>query len=207
MGRITTPTYLRTPEFLTNEIRDLCREVDSSQRPVYVSVKPEAGCSLGECLENVQRKVETSGGGLQHGWNIRIWPMVLLDAQFHVVYVNPPGTYLDITPTENEVNRILFLPDTLRVFSDERVHNRRIALNDDPDVQEYIALTHDKDQIGEYDPVRSRVGFTAPEMQRRDQIQERRATLFNILMFRYAVATGPCPCGSGQKFKHCCRGK
>jgi uncharacterized protein YchJ len=121
--------------------------------------------------------------------------------------VNPPGTYLDITPTENEVNRILFLPDTLRVFSDERVHNRRIALNDDPNVFEYIALTLEKERMGEYDPVKSRLGFTDYEMQRRDQIQERRSVLFTLLMFRYAASTGPCPCGSGKKVKHCCRTK
>lgn len=186
----------RTPAFITSEIQKLCFQLDATESPVYVYVSPDPDCDRGDCYNNVQRKVDACSGRSQHGWNIRVWPNVLLDAQFHAVYVTPEGGLVDLTPNQEESKKILFLPDSVRRYTAEggRIPSVRVALNDDAEISEYIHLTDEKDRL--------ETAGILPE----PEIQRRRALLLGRVLFRYTCRRNPCPCESGKKYKHCCYG-
>jgi uncharacterized protein YchJ len=187
----------RTPKLITSEVRKLCRELDATQEPIYVQVHPEEWCELGKCFQNVGRKIETCGGDVRHGWNIKICANLLLDAQYHAVYTDPQGRLIDITPSQDGEKRILFLRDTTRALPEAALipPNERRPRNDDPDTMELIALTNEKDSLER--------GQDADAM-RLSQVLERRRQLWRALPYRYAGRNQRCPCGSGKKYKHCC---
>lgn len=191
----------RTPRFITSEILKLCHQLDATQKPGYVSVNPEPDCVLGECYDNVQRKADACGGCSRHGWNIEVWPLVLLDAQFHAVYVGPDDRMVDITPNQNKSSRILFLPDSRRRFTAEggRILNERVPLSSDPEIVEYIALTNEKDLLETERGIPPK-NENGPQ----SQIQRRRAVLLATLQFRYTPKRDPCPCDSGKRYLRCC---
>jgi hypothetical protein len=84
-----------------------------------VNLRPDFNPVVGECFDNVRTRIGNTGGELRFGWNIRVWPNVLLDAQFHVVYVAPDREHLDATPEDGAgADKILFLPDNVRRYTD-----------------------------------------------------------------------------------------
>ena len=88
----------RTPVEITEQIINFCKEIDESQKPHYVPVKPEAECKTIECFWNVKNKVKLNGGKTQHGWAIVEWPKMMNEAQFHAIWVSPDNEHIDITP-------------------------------------------------------------------------------------------------------------
>lgn len=129
-----------TPDAITHEILEFCREIDPTQEPVYIYVTPEDGQLILECLDNVERLVKERGGEIQHGWIIWEAPGYLLDAVFHAVWRSPDGDLVDVTPQMDGETRILFLPDSYMTFNGGVVANRRKALSNSLEVQ---ALIHE----------------------------------------------------------------
>ena len=89
---------IRTPIEITEQIITLCKEIDKSQKPYRVPVKPENWAEPGECFFNVKTKVEKDGGQIQFGWTIREWPKIMIEAEFHAIWISPENTPIDITP-------------------------------------------------------------------------------------------------------------
>jgi hypothetical protein len=135
---------LRTPQFVTPKILDLCRELSPAKQPAFLGIKPEPGCEPNDCFGCVQHKVEAEGGRMQFGWAIWEWPHVCIEAEHHAVYEPPHGPpWADITPPEvPDVFRRLFLPDDTAIydFKNEGIRrgNERRALVDDALVLEYF---------------------------------------------------------------------
>ena len=71
---------LRTPVEITNDIRRLCYEIDSTTVPVFVPVTPIASVRHGYCLTDVPLFAEKNGGNIQFGWIIWECTMVALEA-------------------------------------------------------------------------------------------------------------------------------
>jgi hypothetical protein len=69
-----------------------------------------------DCFNIVARKVARDGGTIQHGWSIGEWPTIMLEAEFHGVWVSASGELIDLTPQADPPDRILFLPDPNRKF-------------------------------------------------------------------------------------------
>ncbi|MEG2312584.1 hypothetical protein, partial [Brevundimonas sp.] len=64
----------------------------------------------GWCHFNVAEQINRAGGSRQHGW--MIWyHETHLSAEFHSVWVNDAGDYIDLTPRVDGEVEILFLPD------------------------------------------------------------------------------------------------
>jgi hypothetical protein len=71
------------------------------------------------------------------------WPRVFIEAEHHAVYEPAQGlAWVDITPCAEGSRQRLFLPDDNATydFRDEQIRrdNIRMALSDDPDIDEFF---------------------------------------------------------------------
>lgn len=133
-------TTTTTPRSITPAIRDFCARIDSTLEPVYLDVRPESWSVLDSCHYNAAEKVRRSGGRVQHGWLVWEWPGVMLDALFHAVWVSPDGEMQDVTPQRDGEGRILFQPDSRKVYTGTLFDNIRHPLVQDPVLEEFIRL-------------------------------------------------------------------
>jgi len=115
-----------------NIAQHLCLDVGNAvllkfHRPM--EFKPE----LQNCFFNVWVQINFKGGGFQHGWLIaQDTAKDFIEAQFHAVWVDPNGDYVDITPRADGQKRVMFIPDFDRqirlTHSDGRCFSRQLAL-------------------------------------------------------------------------------
>ena len=126
-----------TPKAIPREILGFCREVDSTNEPVYVPVSPALTAIYRNCFINVREEVAHRGGDIQDGWLIGERPGWYLDVIFHAVWVSPDGRLIDITPTDDGEDTTLFLPDSRRTFDGEVFPTRIHPLSDRPEVRKF----------------------------------------------------------------------
>ncbi len=100
-----------TPPEITRAVRRLIETVVSRGEAVYLPVKSEADAVVNECFPNVETKIARAGGHMLCGWQLWEWPHVLVEAEFHAVWVSPEGEMVDITPKLHGETRVLFVPD------------------------------------------------------------------------------------------------
>jgi hypothetical protein len=192
-----------TPAEVTPAVLKLCRKLGSCERPVYVSVQPAADAAVKDCFINVQRRIEQAGGAIEHGWAIWEWPGVLIEAEFHAVWISPTGGRIDVSPRAHGEQWILFSADAKRTFQGKLVDNERLALRDDPLVRDFIALAHKRtvvmnrgDRAGEFGEISVPRDELGPLVE---------AAVFVETMLREGLcADDLCACGSGRKYKNCC---
>ncbi len=162
----------RTPEAVTRRVRVLCKRIAPGIEPVFVPVRPESDAVENECFVNLGRKVRRDGGRIQHGWAIWIWPPVLIEGEFHGVWVSPGEELVDVTPNLYKMSRILFLPDPKRVYQGRQVDNIRMPLRDDPLLHELLRLLRKRFQVynaGERANVTGLIRIPAHELAPIDQ--------------------------------------
>ena len=169
-------------------------------RPEYVPVIPDAGAAVDDCFRNVRARVDRDGGEILHGWQIWEWVGVLVEAEFHAVWVSPVGQKIDVTPKSE--NRILFLPDAQLQWTGRHRDNIRLPVTPSQLFDDLQAVS--KRIVSEYNlaphvpegPILplSRIG---PLMELKGAI----STLLNA----GGNLNSPCPCGSQRKYKICHR--
>lgn len=126
------------PAEVTEQVLTFCEEIASESKPVYLSVEPLPYAIINECYTNVDRYIQAHGGTVQYGWQIWEWPKVMIEAEFHAVWVSPEGQYKDVTPKPRGINRVLFLPDHVRRYQGRQINNIRKALKDTQSIKDYI---------------------------------------------------------------------
>ncbi|MDT8903599.1 hypothetical protein [Anaeroselena agilis] len=164
-----------TPQRITPDILKLCAKLSPSTSPQYIKVRVFSHCQPNECFNNVKRHIIRHGGCIQHGWAIWLWPKVMLDAEFHAVWLDNMGNYLDISPHFPVTNKILFLPDNNRVFEGRRIDNVRRALKNDPIVLELIKICEEmvKIQVNNVVPLMGKSMIMGDEVDRYKYLQTR----------------------------------
>lgn len=138
---------IRVPEKVTSPIKKLCNRVALGQVPRYVEVRVEPDAEGNDCFVNIEKKIARSGGHVQYGWAIWYVPGVLMEGEFHSVWVSPADEWLDISPRPIDFKRIMFLPDPNRHYNGKQIDNVRIALKKDPLVREFIRLAEERFKI------------------------------------------------------------
>lgn len=206
----------RTPIEITEQIITLCKEIDKSQKPYRVPVKPESWVESKECFFNVKAKVEKDGGKIQFGWTIWECPNILIEAEFHAIWISPENTPIDITPNAANMQKILFLPDSVREYdySSEyyRVDNIRRPLSNNPLILDLIKV---KNEIFACEEKYFPGPYINPENPAFELLEELKKKNFSIQLQLMSQSqpqpeygkpgrNTPCPCGSGKKFKKCC---
>lgn len=191
-----------TPPEISRAVRRLTDSVVRGAEPVYLDVQPEADAIVHECFPNVQAKVARDGGQMLCGWQLWEWPNVLVEAEFHVVWVSPAGEMIDITPKPEGEKRILFVPDPRRRYEGVSIDNVRMPLCDDLLIRHFIQMSEAIVQVinrgeraSQYDEVSVPANEIQPLLQARDFLGQS----LGAGLREHA----PCLCGSGSKYKRC----
>lgn len=140
-------TRTRVPPEITQAIRRLCNKIYQGSVPVYVPVDPEPNFVLTECFLNIDKKIKGDAGSSQCGWAIWEWPDVLVEAEFHAVWLSPTGKMIDITPHLIECHHIMFVRDPKRTYTGKPVDSIRLPLRKDPKIDELIELMKERFEI------------------------------------------------------------
>jgi hypothetical protein len=189
-----------TPISISDEIRAFCRDIDATQGPVYLPVRSIPEAEINSCFGSVQDHIIQQGGSIKYGWIIWELSNVFLEAEFHAVWVSPSGELIDITPKIDNECMILFLPDSKRLYKDQIVDNRRKLLTVNNLTLEWLWRGHNHYLIKKKHFRNGKLNAKAAneELARWEESQRKAG----IPKF------GPddsCPCGSGRKFRKCCR--
>lgn len=197
----------RTPLKLTNKILQLCSGLRSDSEPLFVSVTPSKYAVKNECFDNVEKHIQIYGGTVEFGWQIWEWPLVLVEAEFHAIWKSKEGKRVDITPKPFPTKQILFLPDPTRKYTGKQVRNVRLPLKDTAPINEYINLC-DKEfaLLNRGSRARQReITLSNSERQTHRSIMIRKQILSEQFSKFTPARNEPCFCGSGEKYKRCCR--
>ncbi|MCC5091261.1 SEC-C domain-containing protein [Xanthomonas campestris] len=191
-----------TPPEITRAVRRLADSVVRGAQPVYLSVHPEADAIVHECFPNVQAKIARDGGQMLCGWQLWEWPHVLVEAEFHAVWISPAGEMIDITPKPEGEARILFVPDPRRRYKGLAIDNVRMPLRDDLLIKHFIQMSeaivrvmNRGERASQYGHVSVPVDEIQPLLQARDFLGQS----LGAGLREHA----PCLCGSGSKYKRC----
>lgn len=194
--------HTSTPKDISKHIRKLVEKLAIGQEPVYLKVRPSNGAEVSECFPNVEKMISQAGGSMLCGWQIWEWSCVLVEAEFHAVWVSPEGELVEITPKQDGEENILFLPDPSMTYTGLRKDNVRLAVRDDLLVHHFIHVSEQIFKVinrGERSHQHSHVSVPAHEIG--PLIGAR-----NFLL--QSISSGlrdhsPCMCGSGAKYKKC----
>lgn len=118
----------------------LCEELSPGQALLRLEVRPPKWAEIGQPVANAIRMGEMRGGHVELGW--QLWetlPRVLLEAEFHAVWLDADGERHDITPKAFPgITAIRFLPDPGLTYEGAAVPSYRVPLVDDDAVRELI---------------------------------------------------------------------
>ena len=111
----------------------------------YVSHIPLSGKPENECIDTVKEYIKDNGGTLILGWAIWEEPNVLIEAEFHAIWMSPEGDFFDISPRSSlgNLKRTLFIQDTSIDYKGKQIDNIRKPISRDPRVKRYIQLSEE----------------------------------------------------------------
>ena len=121
------PLYTQTPLSLTPDIIRECAKVVPDPHPFFIAVNPLPWCEALQCFPNVERQISEKGGRIQYGWLVQIFPRVLMEFEFHAIWLQNDETPVDITPSMPHCpggvaeTVHLFLPDNKKTYTGKRV--------------------------------------------------------------------------------------
>ena len=187
-----------TPLRISDEILAFCSEIDSANRPIFVPVKSVNAVRFNYCLTDVPAYSEKNGGKVQFGWTIWECPNLLLKAEFHACWLSPGGDLLDITPKDGNENKILFLPDSQRIYEHLAIANRYKALIENDFTQLWVECEKKKEELRAKYFKNDEVDDIAANAEFEKWLAYKRKTR------QKTGRNDPCPCGSGKKYKKCC---
>lgn len=191
-----------TPARVDHAVRRLIDTVAPGGRPHYLEVTPEPGATVNGCFSNVRAKSARHGGRMLCGWQLWEWPRVLVEAEFHAVWLSPQDEMVEITPKPHGESAILFVPDEQHGYDGQVVDNVRMALHEDQLIEHFIRVSRAIVQV--------MVGSGRTSRQARTWIPaEQIAPLRQAQRFLgQAIHSGlrehdPCLCGSGSRYRRC----
>lgn len=124
----------------TPEVKALCERLVPGEVPVILDVERPPWAKLNDCTANVERAIADYGGSVRYGWQLwETMPNVMIEAEFHAVWVDTDGGLRDITPKDFPFEQSVFLPDPTLAYEGKQIDNVRVALVDDPLIHDFIA--------------------------------------------------------------------
>jgi hypothetical protein len=108
--------HTSTPKAITDDVLKFCQTIGQSAPFVLDVPSGPFAMGAGTCHYNVARRIEKEGGSAQYGWVIWERPNVMLEADFHCVWIDPSGAMRDVTEQPDGEKQIVFMPDNSRAF-------------------------------------------------------------------------------------------
>ena len=192
------------PRKITKEIKKFANQITKKPNLIILTIQPDINSKNGECFKNVEDYIKSNDGEIQYGWIIWETPNVMLEAEFHAVLKLPNGNLLDITPTNDREKEILFVPDNLIKYNGEKIDNIRYPILKNNIVFQFIKNAEKKNKE------MAKLGnkFTSNDLltifndiPNYNEISEQ----FISLIIKNRGANDICICGSGKKYKQCCK--
>lgn len=180
---------------IDENVKRFCNNYINKNELLYVDVIPDKDAKIHNCFYNVDGVIKKHGGFKIYGWAIWKWSNILIEAEAHAIWRREDGKYIDVTPHENIVNEILFVPDLEMEYRGTIIKSKRMALTNSPDVKKLIQLSEYIENI-----IFTSVGDTYELPINIVQEQQKLINQFNTVVNR----NDPCPCNSGLKYKKCC---
>ncbi|WNO08452.1 hypothetical protein [Teredinibacter sp. KSP-S5-2] len=113
----------KSPKKVNGSVKNIIRHLDLNENEVVLLkyFRPsEFSPEIHNCFFNTWVKMKCAGGDMQHGWMIsQDSTKEFIEAQFHAVWINSEGAFIDVTPRPDNEKRVMFVPD----------HNRKIELS------------------------------------------------------------------------------
>jgi hypothetical protein len=123
----------------TPAVRALCDRLVPGEVPVVLEVEHPPWAKPRDCTANVERAVSDHGGSVLYGWQLWEVPDVMVEAEFHAVWVDPTGSMRDVTPKDLPFEQSVFLADPSLRYEGRQIDNVRMPLHEDPLIREFIA--------------------------------------------------------------------
>lgn len=198
------------PQQISESILDFCRTINNNT-PCFIPSLPAFKAQKGECFNNVTQALQNDEGSL-YGWIIWQTSHHLLQAEFHCVIQAHDGSLTCVTPYSRVYEQILFLPDPLYMYANQRVQTRYHATSDACETAEFI---HALEALSELEvslssaEAKTYINHPDNHLKRTALIDTMHAMEGAIERFEKMVLQGVganslCVCGSGKKFKKCC---
>lgn len=179
----------RVPDRVTSPIRRLCNRIHTGSVATFIPVKPEPDGELSDCFAIVDGKIKRDGGSVCHGWAVWFLPGIMVEGEFHSVWRSPDGDLLDVSPNPLNAEKILFIPDPIRLYEGRQVDNIRVPLSKDPRVREFIELAHKRYLVMNEGDLAYQVGEVAVDDQKLMPIMQRMQQLAHELGIGMGVPT------------------
>lgn len=192
----------RTPSRMYSAIRRLTKNLGLSGDPRFVPVAVDAPGKMDDCFNNVKGKIETSEGSIAYGWAIWEWPKVLVEAEFHAIWVSPTGNECDVTPRGD--TRTLFLNDPKRSFTGRQIDNVRLPLRDDALIHGFISLACARFCVLNAGDRATRIGEVVIPANEIKPILVLLSAIGQMLDADRNEKSA-CFCGSERQYRKCCR--
>lgn len=192
-----------TPSEIDNDVERIVQQIGTGTRPIFLDVIPEPYAKAGECFPAVEEKIRLDGGRQQYGW--QIWKTdILVEGEFHAVWVSHDGQLSDITPKQIPIDRILFLPDTNASYRGCQIDNIRLNITNNRLVDEFIGVSEAIFRIenkGERATQRE-ISLPREEAQLHQTLHAIKAAIW-LMLQQGQSRNSPCFCQSTKKYKHC----
>lgn len=197
-----------TPLEIDNDVKALVEKLDTGTSPVFLDVTPESYAQINECVAAVQQKISEEGGEEKLGWQIWAIPgVMIIEAEFHSVWVSPTGEMKDITPKQQGEQKVLFLPDPNLKYEGIQINNVRLNVSPKNHLIDDLILIFDTEfrLSNEGDLAhQSSVKLNTALLSNMENLQG----LITHMIVDGCTRNSRCYCSRGQekkkKFKHCC---
>lgn len=196
-----------TPKKIDAVILKFCASINAHARPIYVNLIPKDYAEPRECFQNVKNHIAQNGGRIAFGWKVQTWPTIYMEAECHAVWETPEDGFIDITPTQDHENKVLFIQDDFAVydFSEHtRRDNKRLALTNDKKVLDFLAISAEIFRFEELHSCGKQFKLVGPDVGIYTHLTKRKEDLLLAIYKRFLGRNDPCTCGSGIKVKKCC---
>ena len=194
--------HTRTPPVITKQLLNLAANLARGQTPIYLQVQSETDAKANECFQNVQSKIRRENGSIVYGWQLWEWQHILVEAEFHAVWRSPTGELTEITPKQDNEERILFLPDPVRVYHGVTVDNVRVPLRDDALIHHYITVSKEITKVMNRGKKANLEGYVSVPAHEIEPLLEMKGLVQSMLV-KGLRAHDSCLCQSGKKYKRC----
>lgn len=131
---------LVVPAALTAEFQTVIRAHFDGRAACLVPVAPSSGAKMLNCGPNVTEAIAEGGGSRVVGWRIWWVPQLWIEAQAHVVWRRPDGTWVDVTPNMDDERVAAFVEDA-SLGGDpgaDFVRSRYVRISNHPTVGEFL---------------------------------------------------------------------
>jgi len=209
--KMNSEIKLTTPISINRDVLEFCREINPEIEPCFVKVSPWEKSEYQDCFPNVERYTKSFGGELQQGWTIWEITYKFIEAEFHAVWVDGKGNFVDITKKPDREKQILFLPDSKREIKKEPIDNIRKVLRDTAKFRTMNILGEKRFKVNQKYWNGSKIEIPLSELKDLEKLGKeifQSELQKDFLEGKVKIGRNEkCLCGSGLKYKRCCLSK